>query len=69
MKKVFALMMVAGVFAFASCKKENAEETATADSTVVETVATEAPAADSTAAAADSTAPAAAPAAEAPAAH
>ena len=41
MKKVFGLLFVAGLFAFASCN--NAEETATEVETTEETVVEEAP--------------------------
>lgn len=69
MKKVFALLMIAGVFAMASCgKKEQAAE-ATVDSTAATEAAAPAvdsaaaPAGDSTAAATDTAAAAPAPAA------
>lgn len=69
MKKVFALLMVAGVVALASCgkKEEAAETTAPAADTTVAAPAdtTAAPAVDTTAAAA----PADTAAAAAPAAH
>ena len=68
MKKVFALMMVAGVFAFASCKKNAETAETTADTTVATEVPVEAAPAD-TAAAAPADSAAATPAAPAPAAH
>ncbi|MCX2741368.1 hypothetical protein [Pontibacter anaerobius] len=55
MKKVFGLLFVAGLFAFASCN--NTEETATEVETVEETVVEEAPVVeDTTAVDADTTA-------------
>lgn len=62
MKKVFALLMVAGVFALASCgKKEQAAEGAATDSAAVvapavDSAAVAAPAVDSVAAPVDSAA-------------
>jgi len=46
MKKVFGLLFVAGLFAFASCN--NAEETATEAEVVEETVVEEAPVVEET---------------------
>lgn len=59
MKKVFALLMIAGVFALSSCgKKEAATETPAAAETEAPAAAetTEAPAADTAAAATDTAA-------------
>ncbi len=72
MKKVFALLFVAGIISMTSCgKKEEATETTVDSTATVETAPAEPVMADSAAAApADSAAAApAAPAAEAPAAH